>query len=90
MAARRASTSGESEYTTTGITLVCCAAFAPTMLKMWRKATDELSDLLGTDHDLAVFRQTLSGDLDRFGRESDRQVLIGLIDRRRAELQATA
>lgn len=62
----------------------------PDMLKMWRKATDELSDLLGADHDLAVFRQTLSSDPDRFGRESDRQVLIGLIDRRRAELQATA
>ncbi|MEZ6097799.1 MAG: CHAD domain-containing protein [Pirellulaceae bacterium] len=62
----------------------------PDMMNLWRGATDELSDLLGDDHDLAVFRQTLLDDPDRFGSESDLQVLIGLIDRRRAELLAKA
>lgn len=62
----------------------------PDMMNVWRGATDQLSDLLGDDHDLAVFRQTLQDDPDRFGSESDLQVLIGLIDRRRAELQAKA
>lgn len=62
----------------------------PDMMNMWRSVTDELSDLLGDDHDLAVFRQTLLDDPDRFSSESDLQLLIGLIDRRRAELQAKA
>lgn len=62
----------------------------PDMMSVWRGATDQLSDLLGDDHDLAVFRQTLLDDPDRFGSESDLQVIIGLIDRRRAELQAKA
>lgn len=62
----------------------------PDMMNVWRSAADELSDLLGDDHDLAVFRQTLLDDPGRFGSESDLQVLIGLIDRRRAELQARA
>jgi hypothetical protein len=62
----------------------------PDMMSMWRSGTGQLSDLLGDDHDLAVFRQTLCDDPDRFGSEADLQALIGLIDRRRAELQAEA
>jgi CHAD domain-containing protein len=62
----------------------------PDMMSAWRSASDRLSDLLGDEHDLAVFRQSLCDDPDRFGDDADRQVLIGLIDRRRAELQAEA
>lgn len=62
----------------------------PEMMKVWRRNTHELSDLLGDDHDLAVFRQTLLNDNDCFGSDTDLKVLIGLIDRRRAELQAEA
>lgn len=49
-----------------------------------------LSDLLGDDHNLAVFRQTLLDDPGGFGGKRDLQALIGLIDRRRAQLQAQA
>jgi CHAD domain-containing protein len=62
----------------------------PEMMNVWRAATDELSDLLGDDHDLAVFRQTLLNEPDRFGSDSSLQALIGLIDQRRAQLQAEA
>lgn len=60
------------------------------MLHVHRRATDQLSDLLGDDHNLAVFRQTLLDNPAQFGRKSDLQALIGLADRRRAELQALA
>ena len=62
----------------------------PGMLKVQRTAADELGDLLGDDHDLAVLRQTLLTDPDRYGSEKDVQALLGLIDRRRAELQTQA
>ncbi len=51
---------------------------------------DELSDLLGDEHDLAVFRQTLLAAPDDFGSKKDLQLLLGLIDRRRLELQTNA
>jgi CHAD domain-containing protein len=51
---------------------------------------DRMGDLLGDDHDLAVLRQTLTGDPDRFGDEGDLEVLLALIDRRRAELEQEA
>ncbi|MGD2073874.1 MAG: CHAD domain-containing protein [Gammaproteobacteria bacterium] len=62
----------------------------PEMLAVHRAAADELSDLLGDDHDLAVLRQTLLETPGRFGGASDLQVILGLIDRRRAELEARA
>ena len=62
----------------------------PDMLQVHRRATDQLSDVLGDDHDLVVLRQTLLEHPDRFGGESDLQPLIGLIDRHRAELQTLA
>lgn len=62
----------------------------PEMMKTTRGAAHELSDLLGDDHDLAVLRQTLLDAPQSFGDESDLQALLGLIDRRRAELQARA
>lgn len=65
----------------------------PDMMKVQRTAADQLSDLLGDDHDLAVLRRTLLDNHDRFGSQSALQalqVLTGLTDRRRVELQARA
>jgi CHAD domain-containing protein len=52
--------------------------------------TDRMGDLLGDDHDLAVLRQMLTDDPDRFGDDGDRETLLALIDRRRAELEREA
>jgi CHAD domain-containing protein len=51
---------------------------------------DHLGELLGDDHDLAVLRQLLTDDPDRFGDPATREVLLALIDQRRAELQQEA
>jgi len=58
-----------------------------------RRELKSLSDLLGDDHDLAVLRETVTSECfrDESGASSETlQALLGLIDRRRAELQATA
>jgi hypothetical protein len=47
---------------------------------------DRMSDLLGDDHDLAVLRERLTREGEPLGDEGDREVLLALIDRRRAEL----
>jgi CHAD domain-containing protein len=60
------------------------------MMDVQCDAADRLSDVLGEDHDLGVFRDTLLHDPDRFGSQLDLQAILGLIDRRRAELQAQA
>src|SRR5262245_33321317 len=64
---------------------------------LWPERMEELADeadrmgeLLGDDHDLAVLRQMLTDDPGRFGDEGDREVLLALIDRRRAELEQEA
>ena len=49
-----------------------------------------MGDLLGDDHDLAVLRQVLTDASARFGDAGDREVLLALIDRRRAELEQEA
>jgi CHAD domain-containing protein len=54
------------------------------------RETDRMGDLLGDDHDLAVLRQMLTDDPGRFGDEGNREVLLALIDRRRAELEQEA
>jgi CHAD domain-containing protein len=51
---------------------------------------DRMGDLLGDDHDLAVLRQMLTDDPGRFGDEGDVEILLALIDRRRAELEQEA
>jgi len=51
---------------------------------------DRMGDLLGDDHDLAVLRQMLADDSGSFGDDSDRETLLALIDRRRAELEQEA
>lgn len=60
------------------------------VMKQFLSEVKVLSDLLGDDHDLAVFRQTLMDKPDEFGEQPDIQVLLGLIDRRRAQLQEEA
>ena len=49
-----------------------------------------LSDLLGDDHDLAVFRRTVRSEPEAFGDVRRLQALLGLLDRRRAEFQTLA
>jgi CHAD domain-containing protein len=51
---------------------------------------DQMGELLGADHDLAALRQMLTDDSKGSGDESDREVLLALIDRRRAELEQEA
>jgi hypothetical protein len=51
---------------------------------------DHLGELLGDDHDLAVLRQMLIQDSDRFGGEKGIELLVALIDRRREELEEEA
>src|SRR5262249_44390377 len=51
---------------------------------------DRMGELLGDVHDLAMLRQMLTEDPERYGEEGDREVLLALIDRRRAELEQEA
>ncbi|MFN3158242.1 MAG: CHAD domain-containing protein [Rubinisphaera brasiliensis] len=60
------------------------------MLKPQRRAAAELADLLGDEHDLAVLRETLLSDPERFGEGADVQAIVGLIDRRRKDFQEQA
>jgi CHAD domain-containing protein len=60
------------------------------VLKGQARSLDALSDLLGDDHDLAVLRQALLAEPERFGETRDVQALLGLLDRRQAELRARA
>ncbi|TVP96395.1 MAG: CHAD domain-containing protein [Planctomycetaceae bacterium] len=62
----------------------------PSLMNGWRRATEQLAEALGDDHDLAVFHQTLLSDMGHTASDSDRQLLIELIDRRRRELQSAA
>ena len=50
----------------------------------------ELSSLLGTDHDLAVLRETLAGEPLTYGGHRALKSLFAIIDARRAELQRQA
>ena len=62
----------------------------PERMEELAKEADRMGDLLGDDHDLAVLRQMLTEDPERFGDEGDREVLSALIERRRAELEQEA
>ena len=70
-----------------------CRLLRPTWKPVMRArchALSDLSDLLGIEHDLAVFQQVLMDEPERFGGVRSLQAFLGLIDRRRAELQARA
>ena len=60
------------------------------MMEVERRVGNELADLLGDEHDLAVLQQTLDAEPERFGEERDRQDLVGLIKQSRAQLQSEA
>ncbi len=62
----------------------------PEMMKTRRKEVHELTRLLGDDHDLAVFRAHLAEHAEDYGDPQVVGVMLGLIDRRRAELHAQA
>ncbi len=66
----------------------------PERLKELAKEADRMSDLLGDDHDLAVLRQMVASDPERFhvslAPSGDGEVLLALIDRSRADLEQEA
>lgn len=62
----------------------------PELMKPRRDALSELSDLLGDDHDLAILRATLLDTPLLFGPDRHLQIVLGALDRRRAELQHEA
>jgi CHAD domain-containing protein len=57
----------------------------PERMKELAGEVDKMGDRLGDDHDLAVFRQALA-DMELGEDDGEREALIALIDRRRAEL----
>jgi CHAD domain-containing protein len=62
----------------------------PEWMEELAREADRIGELLGDDHDLVVLRQTLTDNPGRFGDEGDRELLLALIDRRRAELEQEA
>jgi len=48
---------------------------------------DRMGELLGDDHDLVVMRQELTRDPPPVAGDGERELLLALIDRRRAELE---
>lgn len=59
----------------------------PAPLEARRDEAKRLSDLLGDDHDLAVLRETVLDQPDRFGGVAEVANLLALIEARRGELQ---
>ena len=66
-----------------------CGAWKPALAAR-RDLVDQLASTLGEDHDLAVMRQTLCHSANEFRNTPTRRKLLGLVDRRRAELHAGA
>ena len=62
----------------------------PDIMIGFRSSLKQLSDYLGNDHDLAVLGNALESSPNEFGTHRNIEVLLGLIKRRQAELQATA
>lgn len=62
----------------------------PEVMKARIDALDQLADLLGDEHDLSVFRQTLQMESDRFGNDERAEALVGLMAARQAELREQA
>jgi CHAD domain-containing protein len=59
----------------------------PPVMKARASALNDLAELLGDDHDLAVMRASLQAEPDRFGGEEVAATTTALLDRRRATLQ---
>ena len=60
------------------------------MTEEWNDRTHDLSDYLGEDHDLAVLKELVLSQPERFDRQNTLSTLTALIDRRREELQSSA
>ncbi|MEQ8514852.1 MAG: CHAD domain-containing protein [Chromatocurvus sp.] len=58
------------------------------VLHAWQDELNDMGEALGDDHDLAVFTATLSEEHARFTSNRELRALVGLCDRRRAQLQA--
>lgn len=59
-------------------------------MKARQREVDELSDLLGDDHDLSVLRDTLLSGPHELGGPKTLQTVLGLIGQRQAELRTQA
>jgi CHAD domain-containing protein len=62
----------------------------PERMEELANEADRMSGILGDDHDLAVLRETLTDETMHFAEGNDLEVLLALIDRRRAELEQEA
>lgn len=62
----------------------------PTVLGSLLTAAHDLTDLLGEHQNLHVLRETLQGEPGLLDRGRDAQVLLGILDRRQAELRGLA
>ncbi len=62
----------------------------PTMLQPLADQLHDLSDYLGDDHDLAMLRQRVEEDRERFGGDAVVGPLLDHAERRRQELQRKA
>ena len=65
-------------------------ALWPEMMEPLAGQASRLGELLGVDHDLAVLREMLTHDPERFGGKERLELLFALIDRRREELEGEA
>ncbi|MEF2070652.1 CHAD domain-containing protein [Consotaella aegiceratis] len=62
----------------------------PELLQPLQKIAFTLADELGSDHDYAVLRGEIEAEPDRFGARREREAILVLMDRRQAELRASA
>lgn len=60
------------------------------IMEEWVDQTHDLSDYLGEDHDLAVLKEFILSQPERFDRNDNLETFTALCDRRRAELQSAA
>ncbi len=62
----------------------------PQVLSTAREAAKDLSDWLGDDHDMAVFRQALGDNADEIGQPARHSALLALFARRAADLRSAS
>lgn len=60
------------------------------LIDIWVNLTNNLTDYLGEDHDLAVLKEYIFSQPERFDREHNLELLISLCDRRQQQLQSAA
>lgn len=62
----------------------------PEPMKARRAEAKALADILGDEHDLAVYRGTLIEEPKLFGKKKVQELLLALLDRRQSELRSAA